>query len=88
MPLPTRAESALRIALLEDDELLRERVLRPGLANYGFALAGAATAADLYVHLQAQPVDIVVLDVGLPDQDGFAVARAVRTPFPHIGIMM
>ena len=82
------APQALRIALLDDDELLRERILRPGLANYGFAVAGTATAADLYSHLQRYPVDIAVLDVGLPDQDGFTVARAVRALFPRIGIVM
>lgn len=82
------APHALRIALLEDDALLRERVLQPGLVNYGFAVAGVATAADLYAHLRIHAVDIVVLDVGLPDQDGFTVARAVRALFPRIGIVM
>lgn len=88
LAMPSHADSALQIALLEDDELLRERILRPGLENYGFAVTGTATAADLYAHLQRHPVDIVVLDVGLPDQDGFTVARAVRTLFPRIGIVM
>jgi DNA-binding response OmpR family regulator len=85
---PRDLPHALRLALLEDDALLRERILRPGLAKYGFAVAGTATAADLYAHLRAHPVDIVVLDVGLPDQDGFTVARAVRALFPCIGIIM
>lgn len=78
----------LRIALLEDDALIRERVLVPGLANYGFAVAASATAADHYAYLRENPVDIVVLDVGIPDQDGFTVARTIRASFPHIGIVM
>lgn len=86
--MPSHADSALQIALLEDDELLRERILRPGLENYGFAVTGTATAADLYAHLQRHPVDIVVLDVGLPDQDCFTVARHVRAEFPQLGIVM
>lgn len=82
------AESALRIALLEDDAALRDRILMPGLANYGFAVSGMETAAQLHAHLRAHSVDIVVLDVGLPDQDGFVVAREVRAAFPGIGIVM
>jgi len=82
------AKSALRIALVEDDLLLRDRILMPGLANYGFAVAGMETAAQLQAHLRGHPVDIVVLDVGLPDQDGFVVAREVRAAFPNIGIVM
>ena len=85
---PNHADSALRIALLEDDAMLRERNLVPGLANFGFAVVGTETAAALHHHLNTQPVDMVVLDVGLPDQDGFTVARNVRATYPEIGIVM
>lgn len=77
-----------RIVLLEDDALLRERILLPGLANYGFLATGLETAAELEDHLQSHAADIVVLDVGLPDADGFAVARELRRRFPGIGIVM
>ena len=76
---------ALRLLLLEDDAALREDILVPGLAEYGFAVAGVATAAALYESLRAQAPDIVVLDVGLPDADGFSVAQAVRALMPNIG---
>lgn len=79
---------ALRIALLEDDAELREAILLPGLANYGFAVSGFDTAAALYASLRTQTPDVVVLDVGLPDADGFGVAQAVRALLPGIGIVM
>src|SRR5690606_9821280 len=79
---------ALQVALLEDDVLLRERILLPGLLNYGFAVTGMEAAAELERHLQSRPTDIVVLDVGLPDADGFEVARELRRRFPDIGIVM
>jgi DNA-binding response OmpR family regulator len=84
----TGAGAMPRVALLEDDALLRERILLPGLANYGFLATGMETAAELELHLQSHPADIVVLDVGLPDADGFAVARELRARFPGIGIVM
>lgn len=79
---------ALRVALLEDDALLRERVLCPGLANFGFEVRSMETASELRALLDATTIDIVVLDVGLPDADGFNVARDVRAAHPGIGIVM
>ncbi len=79
---------ALRIALLEDDAELRDAILLPGLAHYGFAVSGFETAASLYASLRTQAPDVIVLDVGLPDADGFGVAQAVRALLPGIGIVM
>lgn len=82
------ADRALRVALLEDDLLLRDRVLLPGLRDFGFEVSGLETAAELHAHLKIQPTDIVVLDVGLPDQSGFMVARQLRNQSPSLGIVM
>lgn len=78
----------LRIALLEDDAVLRDRVLIPRLTEYGFASRGFGNAADLGVYLQSEVPEILVLDVELPDQDGFSVARQMRARYPNIGIVM
>ncbi|HEY5803369.1 MAG TPA: response regulator transcription factor [Lysobacter sp.] len=78
----------LRIVLLEDDVDLRENILLPGLTHYGFVVHGVETAAALYEYLRNDAPDIVVLDVGLPDADGFSVAQAVRALLPDIGIIM
>lgn len=82
------ADRALRVALLEDDLLLRDRVLLPGLRDFGFEVSGLETAAELHAHLKTRPTDIVVLDVGLPDQSGFMVARQLRSQSPSLGIVM
>lgn len=82
------ADGALRVALLEDDLLLRDRVLVPRLKDFGFEVSGLETAAELFEHLKTQSADIVVLDVGLPDSDGFTVARQLRMQSPSLGIVM
>lgn len=86
--MASSADVAPRIVLLEDDAELREHILLPGLAYYGFTVTGVATAAALYQTLGTVASDIVVLDVGLPDADGFSVAQAVRALLPRIGIIM
>lgn len=81
------AAHASRIALLEDDAELRERILIPGLTDFGFDVTGTGTAAELYRHMLTQSFDIVVLDIGLPDEDGLTVARNLRA-ISNIGIVM
>ena len=77
----------MRVAVLEDDEALREEILLPALSDYGFSTQGAASAAELYRHMLSQHFDMVVLDIGLPDEDGLTVARHLRT-MSDIGIVM
>lgn len=77
----------LRIALLEDDTELRERILAPGLLDYGFEVTGAGTAAELYRNMLTRTFDIVVLDIGLPDENGVTVARHLRD-MSSMGIVM
>lgn len=84
IPVPCRS---LSIALLEDDAELREQILLPGLRHLGFDVTGMASAAELYLQLPQTSFDILVLDVGLPDQDGFTVTRYLRNS-SSIGIVM
>jgi DNA-binding response OmpR family regulator len=84
----TQSHSSLRILLLEDDELLRDRVLVPSLKQYGFLVESIGHAAELEKQLQRQKPDIVVLDVGLPDRSGFDVARQLRADTAGVGIVM
>ncbi|KRG70152.1 response regulator transcription factor [Pseudoxanthomonas dokdonensis] len=87
-PSADPGEDNLRVALLEDDLLLRDRVLLPGLRNYGFVVDGMEFAAELWEALPRRGYRIVVLDVGLPDADGFSVARQLRGMDPGMGIIM
>ncbi|MBB5877833.1 response regulator transcription factor [Xanthomonas sp. 3498] len=83
---PTAA--ALRTLVLEDDPILRDRILVPGLRRFGFAADGCGTGAELQQRVQRDGAEIVVLDVGLPDTDGFTLAGALRQQYPDIGIVM
>ncbi len=76
------------VGVLEDDDELREGILLPALRDYGFKVSGAGSAAELYRHMISQHFDIVVLDLGLPDEDGLSVARYLRSASPAIGLVM
>jgi DNA-binding response OmpR family regulator len=85
---PLKLHSPLRILLLEDDELLRDRVLVPSLQQFGFLVDGIGNAAELDQLIKQQRPDIVVLDVGLPDRSGYDVARQLRSTMSNVGIVM
>lgn len=88
MDLHPVAYDNLRIALLEDDDVLRDSVLLPRMRGYGFAMEGMRTARELRDMLDSDPPDIVILDIGLPDADGFQLAAALRESDPRLGIVM
>jgi DNA-binding response OmpR family regulator len=78
---------AARIAVLEDDQTLREDILVPGLAANGYAAEGFGHPADLYRRMLRAAFDVAVIDVGLPDEGGLSVARHLRAG-SSLGIVM
>ena len=53
----------LRLALLEDDDLLRDRVLAPKLRQFGFDVATAGSMAEMRMVLASRSPDIILLVV-------------------------
>jgi two-component system KDP operon response regulator KdpE len=64
--------------LVVDDEPQIRRFLRLGLEGHGYAVLEAATGEAALRLAVTQPPDLVVLDLGLPDRDGFEVLAALR----------
>ena len=59
----------MKLLIVEDDLLLQEG-LALGLANEGYALDCAGTAAEADSLIQSGEYSLVILDLGLPDKDG------------------
>ena len=66
-----------RILLVEDDPSIRE-VTAIGLRNAGFTVETAADGREGLERFEAEPFDLVLLDVMLPRMDGLEVCRAIR----------
>ena len=67
----------MRILVVEDDALLAEG-LTSVLTRAGHVVEHATTGRHADILLVDQDFDLVVLDVGLPDIDGFEVLRRLR----------
>ena len=70
------AEQA-RLLVVDDDAEVR-RLLGDYLGGQGYRVEGCADSAALRQALAAQVPDLVLLDVGLPGEDGLSLARFLR----------
>jgi DNA-binding response OmpR family regulator len=76
----------VRIALVEDDRDLRQST-EEYLAHAGYSAWGAGSAEAFYRRFTADPVDVVVLDIGLPGEDGLGVAALLKSN-PNVAIII
>jgi two-component system response regulator RegX3 len=71
----------VRVLLVEDDEPVAQS-LRRGLLRYGFTVEWVSTGREALTAAAeldgAEPYDVVLLDLGLPDVEGLDVCRALR----------
>ncbi len=64
--------------LIVDDEAEVRALLREYFELEGYRVSEAGDGAEMRAHLEKHPVTLVTLDVNLPGQDGFALAREIR----------
>jgi two-component system, OmpR family, catabolic regulation response regulator CreB len=66
-----------QILLLEDEPAIADTLLYP-LRSEGFEVTHVTLARDALAAFAKQPPDLAILDVGVPDGNGFDVCRAIR----------
>lgn len=67
----------MRVLLVEDDDSIATPLVR-GLEREGFAVTHCDRGETALVAFEETPVDVVLLDLGLPDVDGFDLCRDLR----------
>ena len=67
----------MKILIVEDDELIQQGLAK-ALANESYACDCAATAAHAKSLVQVGQYSLIILDLGLPDQDGASLLRQWR----------
>ena len=71
------AGAPTRILLVEDD-LVIAKMLEELLVENGFSVSAAGSAQEMDLVLARESVDLILLDVMLPNEDGFSVCRRLR----------
>ncbi len=68
----------MKAVLIVDDEPKIVQIARDYLENAGFSVLAANSGKAALASVRSQTVDLIVLDLGLPDIDGLDVCRQVR----------
>jgi len=79
-PLPAMAAPSLRglsVLVVDDDPGSREFV-RSTLEHYGAVVVSASSAREARERLKREPVDVLVSDLMMPNEDGFELIRCLR----------
>lgn len=78
-------DKKITVYLIEDEEDLQEALVY-SLEQLGFKASGFSTAAEFYRAYAVSRCDIVVIDIELPDEDGFSIAQHLRSA-SNVGIV-
>jgi PAS domain S-box-containing protein len=67
----------LRVLVVDDEPDTRE-MLKTGLGHCGAEVTAAGSAAEALEALKAGVPDVLISDIGMPDEDGYTLMRQVR----------
>jgi DNA-binding response OmpR family regulator len=76
------------LVLIVEDEPRIASFLRKGLVAEGYACVVAGDAESAITLSQAEPVDLVLLDLILPDRSGLDVLRTLRARDPRLPVLI
>ena len=79
-------DTLLNIVVVEDHHALREITVE-ALSSKGHHVIGL-DCAEALPELNDLPIDLMVIDLNLPGEDGISLAKRVRNTQPDIGIIM
>ncbi|WP_022956305.1 response regulator transcription factor [Perlucidibaca piscinae] len=79
--------ATLSLALVEDNQVVREE-MACFLSLKGFPVHLADCGEQLNELLCSHEIDVVVLDINLPHEDGYSIAKRLRRSHPGLGIIM
>ena len=79
--------NALNIMVVEDHDALRDITVE-ALAQRGHNVRGVDSAEALPDEPGLFPIDLLVIDLNLPGEDGISLAARIRAAQPDIGIIM
>jgi two-component system OmpR family response regulator/two-component system phosphate regulon response regulator OmpR len=80
-------ERTQRLLIVDDDPRLRD-LLQRYLGEQGYEVRTVADATQMEKYLQREHIDLIVLDLMLPGEDGLAICRRLRAQDNDVPIVM
>ena len=76
------------VVLVVDDELQILRVMRASLPIRGYEVVTACSGEEALDQLSKQATDLVILDLAMPEMDGWETARELRKRWPDMKVVL
>ena len=74
--------------LIVDDEPDVREVLEEYLGTHGYVALGAESASAARAMFGRHPIDLALVDINMPGEDGLSFARHLRERHPDVGVVM
>jgi len=87
MSTPSQTHNAKKILMVDDDVRMRE-LLQRYLTEQGFNIKTVGDSAEMDAVIAEEHIDLLVLDLMLPGEDGLAICRRLRAAGSAVPIIM
>ena len=77
-----------RLILVVDDERQVRELLCFYLAKQGYEVRSASSSSETIQILDSQPIELVVLDIGLADEDGLGLLGRIKSEYARTKVIM
>jgi DNA-binding NtrC family response regulator len=77
----------VRVLVVDDEPLIRE-TLGEYLTQEGFTVTSCGDGTSALAKAAAEPFDVALCDIQLPDMEGLALLGRLRTLNPHLGVLL
>lgn len=78
--------SAPHVLIVDDEAAIRD-LISTYLSRHGMRVSVAADGQQMRERMAEHPIDLVLLDLGLPGEDGLALTRHIRS-FSNVGVII
>lgn len=80
---------AVRVILVDDHTIIRDGIRALLKSSQDIAVIGeAASGKELIAMLPNNEVDVILMDINMPDMDGFETTAYLREKYPHLRILI
>ena len=86
LPVRWMTVTSNRVLVIDDESPIR-KLLRMGLSTQGYKVVEASNGTTA-LNLLSQKLDLIILDLGLPDMHGFELLRRIRSYDDNVPIMV
>ena len=88
VPAARKTTCTLNRVLIADDDPQVRKLFARKLRSAGYSVSEAKTGAEAVILLRGMRFRLLVLDLDMPDTDGFGVLKTVRSEFPYVQVLV